>query len=90
MKYAAGFVCPHCGARTLVLDSRRRDDETFRRRRECTECNLRFTTAEVIVRPVYTSRKAAQDASDAREADSLTRSRQDQNNAPVTRGRASE
>lgn len=88
MKYAAGFLCPHCGARTLVLDSRRRDDGIFHRRRACTECGLRFSTGEAIVKPIYTAR--TQDASETREADSPSSTRQDQNSAPVTRGRASE
>ena len=38
--------CPDCGARAEVLDSRPRPDGGVRRRRECTSCELRFTTFE--------------------------------------------
>jgi transcriptional repressor NrdR len=42
--------CPQCGAReTRVIDSRDLDDAaTIRRRRECTDCAMRFTTYERI------------------------------------------
>ena len=42
----AGFLCPKCNARTLVIDSRyapRRNG--IRRRRKCV-CGFRFTTRE--------------------------------------------
>lgn len=42
--------CPYCGAQdTKVTDSRLvSDGEQVRRRRECTECAMRFTTYESI------------------------------------------
>jgi transcriptional repressor NrdR len=42
--------CPQCGEReSRVVDSRDLDDAaTIRRRRECSACNLRFTTYERI------------------------------------------
>lgn len=40
--------CPYCkGSATKVIDSREIDDQT-RRRRECEECNKRFTTYERV------------------------------------------
>ena len=38
--------CPNCGSLTCVLDSRRINDAT-RRRRECIKCKHKFTTYEV-------------------------------------------
>lgn len=46
---ATGMACPECGAQTWVVDSRRAPDNEIRRRRECGECEKRFTTME---RPV--------------------------------------
>ena len=42
--------CPFCGcADTQVKDSRpSEDDSVIRRRRECTKCHARFTTAETV------------------------------------------
>jgi transcriptional repressor NrdR len=42
--------CPACGARdTRVIDSRDMDDgTTIRRRRECAQCGMRFTTYERV------------------------------------------
>ena len=42
--------CPFCGcADTQVKDSRSSEDDTIiRRRRECTKCHARFTTAETV------------------------------------------
>lgn len=44
--------CPFCGADdSKVIDSRPADgNESIRRRRECLECNRRFTTYETIER----------------------------------------
>ena len=44
--------CPFCGySESKVIDSRPADDgTTIRRRRECLECQKRFTTYEVIER----------------------------------------
>ena len=40
------MVCPYCQeSNTSVIDSRK-NSEGIRRRRECTSCNLRFTTYE--------------------------------------------
>ncbi len=44
------IACPYCqGATSLVIDSRpnKRQDGIFRRR-ECQECNQRFSTEETI------------------------------------------
>lgn len=44
--------CPFCGYEdTKVIDSRPSDDKK-RRRRECTKCNRRFTTYEVVEKPM--------------------------------------
>ena len=42
--------CPFCGCPdTQVKDSRPNEDDTLiRRRRECTKCHARFTTAETV------------------------------------------
>ena len=42
--------CPYCGCtESKVIDSRPAEDsEKIRRRRECTECEKRFTTYEII------------------------------------------
>lgn len=41
--------CPFCGTEdTKVIDSRRNEDFSIRRRRECLECKKRFTTYEKI------------------------------------------
>ncbi len=44
--------CPFCGhAESKVIDSRPADEgASIRRRRECLECNRRFTTYEIIER----------------------------------------
>ncbi|HJN93326.1 MAG TPA: transcriptional regulator NrdR [Dehalococcoidia bacterium] len=38
--------CPTCSGNTRVIDSRSTDDSAIRRRRECQECEFRFTTFE--------------------------------------------
>ncbi|MBQ8683524.1 MAG: transcriptional repressor NrdR [Clostridia bacterium] len=42
--------CPFCGfADSRVIDSRPTDEDSrIRRRRECTQCNKRFTTYEIV------------------------------------------
>ena len=43
------MMCPFCKAPdTKVIDSRRNDDFSVRRRRECVKCKKRFTTYEKI------------------------------------------
>lgn len=43
------MMCPFCKAYdTKVIDSRRNDDYSIRRRRECIKCKKRFTTYEKI------------------------------------------
>ena len=43
------MMCPFCKAPdTKVIDSRRNEDYSVRRRRECTKCKKRFTTYEKI------------------------------------------
>ncbi len=43
--------CPFCGYKTIVIDSRTSDDKK-RRRRECPQCGKRFTTYEVVEKPI--------------------------------------
>lgn len=41
--------CPYCGFReSKVVDSRPADDGSIRRRRECLQCERRFTTYETV------------------------------------------
>ena len=41
--------CPGCGAmESKVIDSRPTENNSIRRRRECTSCKRRFTTYEII------------------------------------------
>jgi len=41
--------CPYCSfPDSRVIDSRPNDDKSIRRRRECTACQKRFTTYEII------------------------------------------
>lgn len=43
------MMCPFCNAiDTKVIDSRRNEDFSIRRRRECEKCKKRFTTYEKI------------------------------------------
>ena len=43
------MMCPFCKAPdTKVIDSRRNEDYSIRRRRECIKCKKRFTTYEKI------------------------------------------
>lgn len=49
--------CPYCGEReTRVLDSRPAEIR-IRRRRECSHCGKRFTTYEVVERPLLMVQK---------------------------------
>lgn len=49
--------CPFCGFEdTKVIDSRPADDRK-RRRRECTNCQKRFTTFEIVERPLLMVQK---------------------------------
>ena len=54
-----GMNCPYCNnPETKVTDSRDTGNYTIRRRRECLECNKRFTTYEHIeMAPVYVIKK---------------------------------
>lgn len=40
------MLCPVCGGKTAVIDSRGQGDEVIRRRK-CRECEHRFTTIEI-------------------------------------------
>ena len=43
--------CPYCSyTDSRVIDSRPNDDKSIRRRRECTACQKRFTTYEIMER----------------------------------------
>jgi transcriptional repressor NrdR len=49
--------CPYCGyEEARVVDSRPQNDK-IRRRRECEKCHKRFTTYEIIEKPILTVRK---------------------------------
>lgn len=51
------MYCPFCGERdTRVLDSRPSETK-IRRRRECVRCGKRFTTYEVVERPLLMVQK---------------------------------
>jgi len=41
------MICPKCGKRTYVIDSRRTPDNKVNRRRVCKACKHWFTTQEV-------------------------------------------
>lgn len=41
--------CPNCNRETSVVDTRRSEDNSMRRRRECKQCRYRFTTTEQLV-----------------------------------------
>ena len=42
------MICPECGGKTFVRDSRPvYDGSIITRRRECRECSTRFTTCEL-------------------------------------------
>lgn len=40
------MTCPNCNGKTRVIDSTTDEDSTTRRR-ECTECDYRFSTVEI-------------------------------------------
>ena len=42
------MLCERCETKTIVIDSRLNEKrDSVRRRRECPECNTRFTTFEI-------------------------------------------
>lgn len=43
--------CPNCGGKTYVIDARtsERFEKSYRRRRICYKCKIRFTTYEVLI-----------------------------------------
>ena len=46
---SSGLTC-RCGCNeSSVIDSRPRDDGTIRRRRQCHQCDFRFSTTEAMV-----------------------------------------
>lgn len=51
--------CPYCGeSTTKVIDSRQSGNYVIRRRRECSQCEKRFTTYERIeMSPIYVIKK---------------------------------
>lgn len=51
------MTCPVCGGKTKVIDSRCYDSESVWRRRECLECNHRFTTIELETETLREQRK---------------------------------
>ena len=58
------MLCPKCGGKTMVIDSRMYQDERgVRRRRYCPKCEERFTTHEMTddmaMRHVIPSMQAA-------------------------------
>ena len=42
------MTCPNCGDKTIVINSRPHEDNTYRRR-ECVSCGQRFSTVEIDV-----------------------------------------
>lgn len=40
--------CPYCGSESKVIESRHTEDNSIRRRRECTACSRRYNTFERI------------------------------------------
>lgn len=59
MRIVIGVQCPYCHhENTKVTDSRETGVYSIRRRRECLECNRRFTTYEHIeMSPIYIIKK---------------------------------
>jgi len=43
--------CPYCGEESKVIESRHTEDDSIRRRRECTVCTRRFNTFERLEVP---------------------------------------
>ena len=43
------MICPKCGGRAVVVDSRTYPTGEVRRRRECRRCAFRFSTLEAVV-----------------------------------------
>ena len=42
--------CPVCGCEhSVVIETRRHEDDVIRRRRKCGECQFRYSTAEVQI-----------------------------------------
>ena len=41
------MICPKCGGRSKVYNSRPKDD-TIRRHRQCLKCNHRYATIEIL------------------------------------------
>lgn len=52
MERRAARVCPHCGADSVVYNSRLMRDGTIERRRRCQACGLKFSTIEKFSRIV--------------------------------------
>jgi transcriptional repressor NrdR len=73
--------CPYCGADSRVLDSRRSGDDV-RRRRECLDCQRRFTTYEQVAQPEIRVVKRG-----SREAEGFDRRKLVRVVQRVTRGR---
>lgn len=42
------MLCPKCDAKSIVYNSRRTDDGSVRRNRECYKCFHRYATLEVL------------------------------------------
>lgn len=43
------MTCPKCGAEMRVIDSRKAENDSIRRRRACDECQYRLTTYEITL-----------------------------------------
>lgn len=61
-RFSEATVCPYCGGDTKVVDNRYqiRLDRTIRTR-QCKSCEIRYTTAEVIVEEVHEMDKLDED-----------------------------
>ena len=44
------MICPKCGGRAVVVDSRTYPTGEVRRRRKCRRCGFRFSTLEAVVK----------------------------------------
>jgi transcriptional repressor NrdR len=49
--------CPSCDSASRVLETRQAGGGAVRRRRECRQCGLRFTTSEELVSQTFRVRK---------------------------------
>ena len=51
------MICPRCGSKTLVIDTRHRKSGKTYRRNACKTCGLKFSTNETYIKD-YTKPQA--------------------------------